>query len=205
MLKRWQQVLLLAGFMTLFGVFWVWSSPSSPVHACDDEFTIFNECDLEFEFTIRAIERINVYRYQETEDGLELCYRTVWVYINDRQSLLDNRATNAPVYPTYGSVGLFTQEAYEQLLNDGVIELAPVLVAIFDSGEQCVAWGEGHIQDEGPPTLPEWEIEPLDPIDPPLWKEVELEEPIEGISKLFAYGYETEAGFYELVYVHPFD
>ena len=205
MLKHWKQLVFLGSLVTVLGALWLWGSSPTAVHACDDRMTIFNECELEFEFTIRAIEKINVYRYVETDEGLFLCYRNVWVYINDRQTLIDNRATNAPVYPNYGSVGLFKQETFEELLNNGVIDLAPIVAVLYETEEQCVLWEGGHIQDDGPPTLPEEDIEPLDPFDPPLWKEIVLEEPIEGISQLFVYGYETETGFYKLAFVHNMD
>lgn len=206
MLKRWQQLLFLSSLVTVLGVLWLWGSSPSPVHACDDGTTIFNECELKFEFKIRAVEKITVYRYEERDGDIYLCARNVWVYINDRQTLIDSRSTSGPIYPRNGSVGVFKQATYEKLLNDGVIDPAPVPILLYyATEEECVLWGNGHIQDDGPPTIPEKDIEPLDPFDPPIWKEVELEDPIEGVSQLFAYGYETEAGFYALAFVHDMD
>lgn len=206
MLKSWKQLLFLSSFVTLLGALWLWGSAPAPVHACDDETTVFNDCELEFEFTIRVVEKMTVYRFEERDGETYLCARNVWVYINDRQTLIDSRSTNGPIYPRNGSVGIFKESIYEELLNNGVIDSAPTPITLYHSTEEeCVLWGNGHIQDEGAPKIPEREIVPLDPTDPPLWKEVELEEPIEGISQLYAYGYETEMGFYELAFVHDMD
>ena len=206
MLKHWKQLLFLSSLVTMLGAVWLWNSTPSLAHDCDDGSTIFNECELEFDFEIRVIEKMTVYRYEERDGELYLCARNVWVYINDRQTLIDNRSPNGPIYPRNGSVGIFKESVYEELLNNGVIDLAPVPIALYDpTAEECVLWGNGHIQDDGPPTIPEKDIEPLDPFDPPLWKEIELEEPIEGSSQLFAYGFETETGFYNLAFVHDMD
>jgi hypothetical protein len=108
------------------------------------------------------------------------------------------------VYPSYGSIGLFTLETFERLINEGVIQEAPYVV-FGGTTEECISWGQGHIQEDGPAEWPEDPPQLLDPIDPPFWQEIKLDKPIEGASRLYAYGQETEEGFYALFYFLPLE
>ncbi|MAT95666.1 MAG: hypothetical protein CL608_00745 [Anaerolineaceae bacterium] len=200
--KQWKKGLFLSSLFVMFAAIWLWSSSPNPVYACDPSEGNFLDCDLIIDLPVRKIEKINVYWYEN--NGSRLCYQEIWVYVYDEQELRDKRATTAPVYRSYGSIGVYTQETYQNLLDDGVIALAPILV-FGGNGPQCISWGQGHIQPEEPPELPVGNPEPLDPIDPPLWKEIALDEPLEGASIMYAYGHETEEGFFPLFYVLPLE
>ena len=200
MLKRWQKIVFLAGSVVLLGAVWLWGSAPTPAYACDDPETVENECD---ELSVRIIEKVNVYRFVETDEGTLLCARNEFVYVNDKPTLLSKRETSAPIYPNEHSLGVFSQETFEELMNTNVIEEPRVIRGIYDTEEVCVAW-EGSIFDEDTPDFDrKWN--PIDFIDPPMWQAVEIVVPVEGISKLFAYGYETEAGFYALAYAHTLE
>lgn len=203
MLKRWQKIVFLAGSVVLLGAVWLWGSAPTPAYACDDPETVENECEEPFDEPILVIEKINVYQFVETDEGTLLCARNEFVYVYDKPALLSKRATNAPIYPNEGSLGVFTQETFEELMNTSVIGEARVIRGIHDTEEVCVSW-EGSIFDEDTPDFDrKWN--PIDFIGPPVWQAVEIVVPVEGISKLFAYGYETEAGFYALAYAHTLE
>lgn len=203
MLKRWQKIVFLVGSVALLGAVWLWGSAPTPAYACDDPETVKNECEEPFDLPVRFIEKINVYRFVETDEGTLLCARNEFVYVNDKPALLSKRETGGPIYPNEGSLGVFSQETFEELMNTGVIDEARVIRGIHDREEVCVSW-EGSIFDEDTPDFDrKWN--PVDFIDPPMWKAVEIVVPVEGISKLFAYGYETEAGFYALAYAHTLE
>lgn len=201
-LDKWKQVLLFSGLAIVISALWLWGDSPNSVYACDPSNGDLIDCDFDLPDSPNLfIEKVGVY-YQA---GDEICYFETWVLVLDMPKLMASRDGKFRINASPGTVGIFTEDTFTDLLNDGTIaEISSTNPFGGRTQVECTKLESNS--DDVPPDFPTYGTpEPYDPIDPPIWVEFTLEEPIQDTSHVYGYGHKMGNGFYTLFYVLPLE